>query len=263
MTSLVVVTGASSGIGRALTKRFADLNFQVLAVARREALLESLQAYAPTQIRPLCADLSIECGRKAIIDNIKKIGNLQYFIHNAGVVEPLGKLTQVDMSAWRAMQVVNVEAPLALTQMALPYFIASDNRILHLSSGAAHLPIQAIAAYAMSKASFFMMYQLLRDELADTAVSVGSVAPGIIDTAMTDHIAEDLPHDEYGTSAWFDTLKKDHEMLSPETVAHFLSWLLLEVDAKTFREKEWDIYDTTHHTAWLQDLPFPFPTGDA
>jgi benzil reductase ((S)-benzoin forming) len=258
-TPLVVITGASSGIGRAVALHFAQLNYHVLAVARRVALLADLQACAPAQIIPVCADISTVSGRDMVIEMIKKIGHLQYLIHNAGIIEPLGQLTQIDFSLWQTMQAVNVDAPLALTQKALPYFSGNDNRILHLSSGAAHLPLQAMAAYSVSKAALFMMYQLLRDELAGSGISVGSVSPGIIDTAMTDRIADDLPYDKYETAVWFKALKTQHEMLLPETVARFLAWLLLKVDPKTFREKEWDIYDRTHHSVWLGDAQLSIP----
>ena len=50
---------------------------------------------------------------------------------------------------------------------------------------------------------------------------------------------------------FFKRLKQDNRLLTPETVAAFLCWLLLDMDAIQFGSKEWDIYDTNHHRAWL------------
>ena len=74
--------------------------------------------------------------------------------------------------------------------------------------------------------------------------------PGIIDTQMQAKIRV-AQHMQVEKLDFFKQLKQDNRLISPETIAAFLCWLLLDIDTTLYGSKEWDIYDTSHHNAWL------------
>ena len=108
----------------------------------------------------------------------------------------------------------------------------------------------------MSKAGLSMLTRCCQLEY-DT-VSFASVMPGIIDTPMQKEIRSSSRMDE-DKSDFFKRLHEEKRLLSPETVAAFLTWLLLDTEASQYISKEWDIYDTSHHLDWLVP-PFSVPT---
>lgn len=88
-------------------------------------------------------------------------------------------------------------------------------------------------------------------QLESETVAFASVMPGIIDTDMQviarSDINPDLEH-----SGFYKKLKEENRLVSPDTVAAFLTWLLLDVDKGIYVSQEWDIYDTKHHQDWLK-----------
>lgn len=258
MHKLALITGAGSGIGRALTLSLVKRDITVVVVGRRIAPLQALQALAPEQVFTLALDVSDEKGRDQIVAFLESHGELHYLVHNAATIEPIGSLSTMDLAAWRQMQAVNIEAPIALTQGCLPY-LSQGSRILQISSEAAHSPFANIAPYCLSKAANYMAYQLWRQELMPKGVSVGSVKPGIVDTAMTDLMVADVWRETFPAVNHLFEMKRKAKMLPVETVAAFLTWLLCDVEAKTYCEAEWDIYERRHHLHWLGDLPMPIP----
>jgi len=178
---LNVITGAGTGIGRALALRWAEQGRPVLAIGRRR---EPLEAIAKTQpaIRLCAADVSTESGQAAIEAAVgdSSVGTL---IHNAGVLEPVGPLLDQSAEAIRAHLAINLEAPIALTGRLKPRMVA-DGRIMHLSSGAAHRGLPGWGAYCISKAALSMAYAVLSEELAESSVQIASLRPGVVDTPM-------------------------------------------------------------------------------
>lgn len=87
--------------------------------------------------------------------------------------------------------------------------------------------------------------------LESESVAFASVMPGIIDTDMQ-VLARSDENPDHDQGNFYKRLKEKGRLVAPETVAEFLTWLLLDVDAATYGSKEWDIYDTSHHAAWLK-----------
>lgn len=244
---MIVITGGGSGIGRALALELAERHEKVLIVGRREAQLQETKAAGKARIDYIVTDLSQEQGRQQLIEHLSGETLIKGLVHNAGLLEPLKPLSAVSLSEWRRAQSINVEAPLFLTQGLLHKL--KGQRVLHLSSGAAHHPFSLWGAYCTSKAALYMLYQLFKKEEPD--VLFASVMPGVTDTGMQDSIREatDMPKEEL---AFFRQLKKENKLLSPETVAEFLSWLLLDTDSERYIEREWDIYESWHHEHWVK-----------
>lgn len=245
----IVVTGASSGIGYELALRCLEKAIPVVAIARREDKLKMLQAQASQRdsLRIIAADLATESGRQQVVEALQDIQQIRALVHNAGMLDPIAPIGHIDLQQWRNNQAINVEAPLFLTQGLLDKL--AKGRILNISSGAAHRPFYAWTAYCAAKAALYMLYQQFNLEFAERGISVASVMPGVVDTAMQSLIrdSEMMPA---AAVEYFRELSEKHQLISPATVSRFLFWLLTEVAKSQFAAKEWDIYDEKHHLAW-------------
>ena len=244
---LAVVTGGSSGLGRALARGLARTGARVLAVGRRAEALEETASANPERIEPVAADIS-DAEQRAHVVEAARGRKVRAVVHNAGVLEPVGPLKDVDLEAWRAAMAINLEAPVFLTQGLVP-LMGRGSRILHVSSGAAHKPSQGWGAYCTSKAALFMVYQVYRDELWREGILVGSVRPGVIDTPMQEHIRSQTP-ERFPAVDRFIKLKENGQLHSPEEAADFVQWALLETGDKQFVEQEWNIADEDHYQRW-------------
>ena len=242
---MFIVTGGGSGIGRALAYTLALREKSVLIIGRRTQALIETAAFS-SFISTLCTDVSTSSGRSIVLEHLKNIKQIDGLIHNAGIIQPILPITSIDESAWRQTMAINIEAPLFLSQLL--YDKLSNGRVLHLGSGAANFAVKGWAAYCVSKAALSMLTRCW--QLESERVAFASVMPGIIDTPMQAQI-RNATHMEPDKLDFFKRLKKEKQLLTPDTVGLFLCWLLLDIDKSRFISKEWDIYDSSHHPEWL------------
>lgn len=248
LQSLAVVSGAGTGIGRALTHALAKLGISVLGIGRREHLLQETRAAFPERIRILAADLATDAGRRAVVDHLPPNTHIGLVVHNAATLQPVAPLLDVDPTAWIDHMAINVHAPLFLTQLMVPHMRAGS-RILHVSSGAAHNPYRGWGAYCTSKAALHMIYQVLREELHERGILIGSARPGVVDTPMQGEVRASSP-EVFPDLQRFVDLKDEGRLQAPDQVAKFLTWLLLDVEDERFSVQEWDVRDAAHHDEW-------------
>jgi benzil reductase ((S)-benzoin forming) len=240
---MFVITGGGSGIGRALAVALVARQHQVLIVGRQE---QRLKEVASKDIDYLVADVSTEAGRNAVANAVKSHSRLDGLIHNAGTLDPRLPLTEITPEQWHQTLNTNLDPALFLTQRL--YDQLHHARVLHIGSGAAYIATQGWAAYCVSKAALAMLTRCWQLESSELAFA--SVMPGIVDTDMQ-ALARMGQHMDPEKVDFFKRLKSANRLLSVETVALFLSWLLLDLDTATYSSKEWDIYDESHHSAWL------------
>lgn len=249
MNQAILITGAGTGIGKALAIKLAQAGYTILGVGRRVEPLQSLKQQLPEKIEIIAADIANPDDRTKIVTKVQALQKPLYLVHNAATVQPIALLKDVTLADWRLNQATNVEAPLFLTQALLPYL--KNGRVLHISSGLAHFACPGVGTYCVSKAALHMLYLCLRDELKELAIAVGSASPGVVDTPMQNTVRhatkEQLPAIES-----FIRFKESGKLVSPTVVADFLQWLLLETNQEVFSEKDWDISDTSHHHYWLK-----------
>ncbi|WP_298627161.1 SDR family NAD(P)-dependent oxidoreductase [uncultured Legionella sp.] len=242
---MFIITGGGSGIGKALALALANRGKSVLIIGRREQVLQETAATS-SLIKYFCADVSTSEGRNLVrvyLDNIPQINAL---VNNAGTLNPIGAIKDIQLDDWQHTFSTNLEAPLFLTQLL--YDKLHHGRVLNIGSGAAHFAIKGWAPYCTSKAALAMLTQCW--QLDSGSLSFASVMPGIIDTEMQSIARSGLGMDAEQVD-FYKRLKQHNRLISPETVAEFLSWLLLDVEQAVYVSKEWDIYDTSHHSSWL------------
>ncbi|WP_280246202.1 SDR family NAD(P)-dependent oxidoreductase [Nocardia abscessus] len=187
----VLVTGASSGIGRAFAARIAADGGDLVLVARREAVLRTqaaeLHAQFGTSVEVVAADLSVPGAALGITDVLAGRGIVaDALVNNAGLGIH-GDLAGAEPAAVSSQIAVNITALTELTAILLPSMIARGRgTVVNVASTAAFQPVPHMAVYAATKAYVLSFSRALWSETRGTGVRVLAVSPGATDTAFFD-----------------------------------------------------------------------------
>ncbi|MGJ3239177.1 MAG: SDR family NAD(P)-dependent oxidoreductase [Anaerolineae bacterium] len=180
---VALITGASSGIGKAFAQIHAEKGGDLVIVARREEKLQAikteLEAQYGVQVLVIAKDLTLPDTPHDIYQRVKDAGiTVDYLINNAGF-GGRGKFHERDWSKDLAMINLNIVALTALTRLFLPDFVTRDaGKILNISSTAALMPGPLQAVYYATKAYVTSFSNALAEELHDTQVTVTALLPG-------------------------------------------------------------------------------------
>ncbi len=180
----VLITGASSGIGEAFARRFAEEGFDLILTARREERLLALKTELDrdtTTVVP--GDLSTSEGIDAFCESLAALDlEVDILVNNAGVLfeETLEAMSQAQLDA---MMSINMTAPARLIHKLLPAMRQrGSGRILNVASMAAFHPVAGMDLYAATKAFLLSLSESLAENLRGTGVSVTALCPGITRT---------------------------------------------------------------------------------
>jgi short-subunit dehydrogenase len=192
---VVIVTGASAGIGSAVARRFAAEGATVALVARGRDALEWVageirgtggEAHAyPADVRDhgACAALLAAVA--------ERFGGIDVLVNNAGANQR-GPVEAQDPAALAQIIDVNLTAPIVLTRLALPHLRRRERAaIVNVASIAGQIPVAHEAAYSASKSGLRAFTFALREELEGSGITVSAVSPGPVDTGF---LMEDLEH---------------------------------------------------------------------
>lgn len=183
----MVVTGASSGIGRAVALEAARAGFAIVAIARRGPMLDEVsQAIhaAGGLCTPLATDVRLANAAAAIVSTaIQRYGRIDVIVHAAGTAAAGNLLAQSDAQLTEQWE-THVLAPLRLTREALPALRAARGHIFLFGSGVASVPAPGLGAYPTAKAAVRAMAAQLRRELRSEGIAVTYVDPGAVDTPL-------------------------------------------------------------------------------
>jgi glucose 1-dehydrogenase len=181
-----VVTGASSGIGRAIAEAMAEAGANLVLVGRDSARLQEAVEAAEargSEVATVTAELTANDVAKTIVDTtLQQFGALNILVNCAGIFEPQPFETQ-PLESFDRQMAVNVRAPFALTQAALPH-LRPDGAVVNISSIAGYAGFPQSAAYCATKGAVELMTRALATELGPQGVRVNCVAPGNIRTPM-------------------------------------------------------------------------------
>ena len=188
----VVLTGASGGIGMAITEALCAAGAQVLAVARHEQALTPLLERYPNSLCWVAADLTFLSDRRKVLTAAEAIGGINLLINAAGV-NHFAMLEQLDDSDINAMLAVNISAPMCLTKLLLPLLKRADSAmVVNVGSTYGSIGYPGYASYCATKFALRGFSEALRRELADTRVNVLYVAPRATRTSMNSAAAQAL-----------------------------------------------------------------------
>lgn len=181
----VLVTGASTGIGRATALRLDSAGWQVFAGVRKEADAESLRAEASPRLVPLILDVTDPEQIAAAAERIEAEaeGGLDGLVNNAGVAVP-GPLETVPLDDLRHQLEVNLVAYVAVTQAMLPQIRRAEGRIVFLASIGGRIAFPFGGPYHASKFATEAIGDVFRQELRPWGIDVAIIEPGSIDTPI-------------------------------------------------------------------------------
>ena len=188
----VLVTGGTRGIGLAIVERLAAQGFRVIALARSEsAPLRQAMAAQPDNIVFAAGDLSDTAAIGPFVARLRKeIGPFYGLVNNAGLGTG-GLLSMMRDADIEALLKVNVLAPLILTKHVVRSMMsAGTGRIVNISSIVATNGMKGLSAYSATKAALEGMTRSLAREVGPLGITVNAVAPGFVDTAMTQELDE-------------------------------------------------------------------------
>lgn len=212
---LAVVTGTSSGIGKALTERLLANDWTVFGMARREVKFDG----AYTHVRADLSDPATVDQLGPRIEAEMAFGSFSRFVLVNNAASPGQKRAYGKQATAATYQnlAINLAAPLALMDLAVrlrPEGAAL--RVVNISSGLAHRPLAGAADYCASKAGLHMAGEVLAEEgLPDTAVL--SYAPGIVDTEMQQSLRSEAA-DDFSSVHVFTAMHEEGRLAAPEAV---------------------------------------------
>jgi NAD(P)-dependent dehydrogenase (short-subunit alcohol dehydrogenase family) len=190
---IILITGASDGIGRALALHAAELGARVILhgrnVSKLEQVYDEIEAMA-TAPRPSIAVIDLASAGseayRALADNLEtEFGRLDGLVHNAGILGERFSIEQYDAIVWQRVMHVNVTAAFALTQVCLPMLhAAEDPSVIFTSSGVGRRGRAFWGAYAVSKFAIEGLSQVLADEHGHGKLRSNCINPGPTRTNM-------------------------------------------------------------------------------
>jgi len=183
----IVITGASTGIGRACAVHFAKLGYEVYAGVRKSSDAEALKSEGATPVMLDVTDPKSIAGVAAAVAGVPLAG----LINNAGIAVT-GPLELVPVDAWRRQFEVNVIGLVAVTQAFLPMLRESKGRIVNIGSIAGRSALPGSGPYDSSKFAVEAVSDALRMELQSSGVLVSLIEPGAVATPIWEKTSTDV-----------------------------------------------------------------------
>ena len=207
----VLITGASSGIGKATALRFAESGARIAAVGRDEKALIELQTQvdsAGAQFLAIAADLSQEKQSDRVVANtVNHFGGIDVLVNAAGHISS-GTIENTTLEAWDAMLEINLRAPFTLMQKALSTIVERRGNIVNVSSVTGLRAFPGVLAYCVSKAGLDQLTRCAALELAAKGVRINAVNPGVVVTEI--HKRSGMTAEQY--DAFLEHSKETHPL---------------------------------------------------
>ncbi|MDP9147894.1 MAG: SDR family oxidoreductase [Acidobacteriota bacterium] len=187
-----IITGGSTGLGQSIARAFLAEGANVAICAREPGALEETRrcliefSGAEQRVLARTCDVSQEDQvRQFIAAVVERFARVDILINNAGVLGPIGKTEEVEISEWRRAIDINLFGTVMLCSGVVPQMRSNSyGKIVNLSGGGATSPRPFHSAYATAKAAVVRFTENLAEELRDTGIDVNSIAPGALNTRM-------------------------------------------------------------------------------
>ncbi len=219
---LVLVTGATSGFGVSIARRFAREGHRIIATGRRTERLATLAAELGDAVA-LTLPLDVRdraAVERAIADLPPELAAIDLLVNNAGLARGLEPAQRADLDDWEQMVDTNIKGLMTMTRAVLPGMVARDRgHVVNLGSTAAHWPYAGANVYGATKAFVHQFSLNLRADLLGTKVRVTVVDPGMVGGTEFSSIRF------HGDDTRAAKVYEGAEPLLPEDVAETVHWL--------------------------------------
>ncbi len=183
---IIIVTGASRGIGAAAASALAQAGATVVLTARDGRLAEDVGRSIGAAASARACDVSDYAAFATVVAETKaRFGRLDGLVNNAGVIEPIASIAESDPAAWARNIEINLTGAYHALRAVLPVMLADGGgTIVNVSSGAAIRPLEGWSAYCSAKAGLHMLTRAVALETAGKGIRVFGFQPGTTDTDM-------------------------------------------------------------------------------
>jgi NAD(P)-dependent dehydrogenase (short-subunit alcohol dehydrogenase family) len=227
---VVIVTGASRGVGAFIARWLGKVGACVTLIARSpdplERVAQDVERLGGVALT-IHGDLADEDAcRRTVEKTIDRFGQVDALVNNAGIFQPIAPVASADAEAWRYNIEVNLFGPFHMAKAAIPHLLKQKGRIINVSSGAAKIPVLAASAYCTSKAALVQFTRVLAAE--EPSLTAIAVRPGVVDTEMQALIrregSEAMAPEQV---AYYQSLKTEGKLEPPAVPARSIAWLSL------------------------------------
>lgn len=187
MKKIALITGATSGIGEACARKFAEGGYDLILTARREEKLAEIKAELEvrgTEVKTLTFDVRDTAAAKKAIDSLdEEWKKIDVLINNAGLALGLDKEYEAKQEEWDAMIDTNVKGLLTMTRLVVPGMVErNEGNVINIGSVAGDAAYAGGNVYCATKAAVKALSDGLRIDVANTAVRVTNLKPGLVET---------------------------------------------------------------------------------
>ena len=183
-SAVAIVTGASSGIGRATAKLFSEQGAKVALVGRKRTALDQVLNAPTGEAAAIAADVTLEGDCERIVrDTIGKFGKLDILVNAAGIIAN-GTIENTALQQWDEMFKINVRSAFYLMHLAMPHLIETKGNVVNVSSVNGQRAFPNVLAYCSSKAALDHLTRCAALEVASKGVRVNAVCPGVTVTQL-------------------------------------------------------------------------------
>lgn len=220
----VIVTGASSGIGRAAAERFLSEGASVAMVGRRSNALDEVATSDNKRGFPVIADLSKEDQtERCIAEAVEVMGGLDVLVNAAGILKG-GRIEDTTIELWDEMMNINLRSIFHLMKLAVPHLESTKGNIVNVSSVTGPRSFPGVLAYCVSKAALDQLTRCAALELAAKGIRVNAVNPGVVVSGL--HRSGGMNEEAY--AAFLEHSKTTHPLGrvgKPEEIADLIYFL--------------------------------------
>jgi 3-hydroxy acid dehydrogenase / malonic semialdehyde reductase len=218
---LALVTGASVGIGEAVTRRLVADGWRVIAAARRLDKLEALARELGPRVRPFALDVGDRAAVAALVQALPEgWREVDLLVNNAGLALGLGPAQKADLDDWETMVSANVSGLMRCTHALLPGMVARGRgHIVNIGSIAAEYPYPGGNVYGATKAFVRQLTRGLKADLAGTPVRSSVIEPGLVAGSEFSNVRF-KGDDERAAAVYAGT-----EPLMPADIADAVAWV--------------------------------------
>ena len=206
---VVLITGASSGIGAATAVHFSQLGASLSLTGRNVQNLNAVvEKCKPAKTFVVTGELTNEADAKNVIEStIKHYGKLDVLVNNAGILES-GSIENTSLEQYDRLFNINVRSVYNLTMLAVPHIVKTKGNIVNVSSVCGLRAFPGILSYCMSKAAIDQFTRCIALELAEKQVRVNAVDPGVVKT----HLHKTSGMSEEQLKTFFEHSKETHAL---------------------------------------------------